>query len=114
MLDLLEALMIFAWGISWPVNIYKSVKTRTARGKSLTFEVIIWIGYAIGIVRKFIEIAQGGEFKPLFYLAFVFYWLNIVMVSIDISLWYRNRRLDRLEDERIARLEAENKERLGL
>ena len=107
MLDLLEAIMILAWGLSWPVNIYKSVKTRTARGKSLTFEVIIWIGYAIGILRKFIQIALGEEIDGLFILSFVFYWLNIVLITVDISLWFRNRKLDRIEDEKLARVKAE-------
>ena len=37
--DLLEALMILCFGISWPLSIYKSWKSRTAKGKSLTFEL---------------------------------------------------------------------------
>ncbi len=41
---LLEALMILCFGLSWPLSIYKSWTSRTAKGKSLYFEVFIWIG----------------------------------------------------------------------
>ena len=52
MSDLLEALMIVCFGLSWPVSIYKSYTSRTAKGKSLFFEVFIWIGYVFVIGRK--------------------------------------------------------------
>ena len=32
MTDLLEALMIVCFGLSWPVSIMKSYKSRTAKG----------------------------------------------------------------------------------
>ncbi|MCR5667290.1 MAG: hypothetical protein K6G01_10725 [Eubacterium sp.] len=99
MINLLEALMIFCWGLSWPVSIRKSWVSRTAKGKSVVFEVFIWFGYVCGIVRKFLQISQGGEFDWLFYLGFIFYFLNIIEVSIDMCLWFRNRRLDREMDK---------------
>lgn len=52
MIDLLEALTIFCFGLSWPLAIRKSLVSRTAKGKSLFFEVFLFIGYAFGIVRK--------------------------------------------------------------
>ena len=52
---LLEALMILCFGLSWPLSIYKSWTSRTAKGKSLYFEVFIWIGYIFGIANKFIS-----------------------------------------------------------
>lgn len=33
--EILETVMILAFGLSWPLSIYKSVKSRTAKGKSL-------------------------------------------------------------------------------
>ena len=39
--DLLETLMIVCFGLSWPISIWKSWKSRTAQGKSLIFEVFI-------------------------------------------------------------------------
>lgn len=95
MIDLLEALMIVCFGLSWPVSIRKSYVSRTAKGKSLFFEVFIWIGYIFGITRKIIQICQGGDFGWLFYMALIFYVLNIVEITIDILLYIRNVKLDR-------------------
>ncbi len=99
MTDLLEALMIICFGLSWPVSIRKSYVSRTAKGKSLTFEIFIWIGYIFGIVRKVLQMNQGGEFGALFYMAFVFYILNLAEITIDILLYFRNARLDRQREK---------------
>lgn len=98
--DLLEALMILCFGLSWPISIRKSWISRTAKGKSLLFEFFIWIGYVFGIVRKVIlwndaRIA-GTPLDWLFYLAWFFYVLNIVEITIDMLLWVRNHHLDKL------------------
>ena len=47
--DLLEALMILCFGVSWPISIRKSWVSRTAKGKSLFFEVFLLIGYICSI-----------------------------------------------------------------
>ena len=36
--DLMEAVMILCFGLSWPISIRKSWVSRTAKGKSLFFE----------------------------------------------------------------------------
>ncbi len=95
--DLLEALTIFCFGLSWPISIRKSVISRTAKGKSLFFEVFLLIGYAFGIVRKIIQTANGGS-GWVFYLSFFFYVLNFIEISIDVLLYFRNVRLDRIND----------------
>ena len=59
--DLLEALTIFCFGLSWPISIRKSIISRTAKGKSLFFEVFLLIGYACGIARKIIQVAGGSD-----------------------------------------------------
>ena len=41
--DLLEALTIFCFGLSWPISIRKSIISRTAKGKSLFFEVFLQV-----------------------------------------------------------------------
>ena len=99
MINLLEMLMIICFGLSWPLSIYKSWVSRTAKGKSLLFECFIWIGYVFGILRKILEIQAGGAHDALFYLAFVFYILNITEITIDMILYVRNRRLDRKAEE---------------
>ena len=53
--DLLEALTIFCFGLSWPISIRKSWISRTAKGKSLFFEVFLLIGYACGIAKKIMK-----------------------------------------------------------
>ena len=92
--EFLEALMVIAFGISWPMNIVKSVRARTAKGKSFLFLIFIWIGYVAGIASKLIS----GNITYVFF----FYVLNLLMVSADILLYFRNRRLDsRAEKETV-------------
>ena len=84
--EMLEAVMVVCFGISWPLSIWKSYQARTAKGKSLIFMLFIEIGYIAGIASKL----TAGKLTYVF----VFYVLNFVMVSIDILLYFRNRRLD--------------------
>lgn len=94
--DLLEALMILCFGLSWPISIRKSWVSRTAKGKSLFFEFFIWIGYVFGIIRKFM--LWGAATAPLdwlFYLSWAFYILNIIEITIDMLLYFRNVKLDK-------------------
>ncbi len=96
MTDLLEALMILCFGLSWPISIRKSWVSRTAKGKSLFFEFFIWVGYVFGIVRKFLMWSPQSDW--LFYLAWIFYFLNITEITVDMILYFRNIRLDRERD----------------
>ena len=91
--NLLEALMIFFFGLSWPISIRKSWVSRTAKGKSLFFEIFLLIGYACGIARKVIQTVEGSS-GFLFYLSFFFYVLNFIEISIDVMLYFRNKKLD--------------------
>ena len=97
LINLLEAFTIFCFGLSWPISIRKSYISRTAKGKSLFFEVFLLVGYAFGIVRKVMQLTYLGEDGFLFYLSFFFYLLNFVEIGIEIALYFRNKRLDRLE-----------------
>lgn len=89
--QLCEIGMLLAFGVSWPFNISKSWRSRTAKGKSLGFELIIVFGYCIGVLGKFITFRRTGvlPYSTWFYLA------DIAMVVIDIVLYFRNRALDR-------------------
>ena len=86
MSEILEALMVISFGISWPTSIVKSLKARTAKGKSLMFLCFIIFGYICGIASK---LASGR----ITYV-FVFYVLNLIMVSFDLALYFRNKKLD--------------------
>ena len=100
--DLLEALTIFCFGLSWPISIRKSWISRTAKGKSLFFEVFLLVGYACGIDKKIIEAAGllGVEPKTgfIFVLSFFLYVLNFIEISIDVCLYFRNKKLDAAAD----------------
>lgn len=91
MSQLFEAIMVIAFGISWPTSIYKSYTARTAKGKSLFFLFFILLGYICGMISK---IATGS----LTYV-FVFYVMNFIMVFIDILLYFRNKRLDQTQEK---------------
>ncbi len=107
-MDLLEALMILCFGLSWPISIYRSCVAKTAKGKSLFFEVFLWIGYVFGIARKFLELhASSGAMNFLFYLGLIFYFLNIFEITIDMALYLRNARLDK-EREALCEAAEEN------
>lgn len=95
--DLLEALTIFCFGLSWPISIRKSLISRTAKGKSLFFEVFLLIGYAFGITKKIIELNMGKS-GFIFFLSFFFYVLNFIEISIDVGLYFRNKKLDELAE----------------
>ena len=82
--------MLVCFGISWPFNIAKSIRSRTAKGKSVAFELLIIAGYLCGLVGKFI-------LGNLSYVVF-FYIADILMVAADLALTLRNRRLDRERD----------------
>ena len=86
--ELFEIIMIVCFGFSWPMNVIKSYRSRTTKGKSLPFLLLIITGYVFGIIGKLI----GGSFK--WYVLF-FYVLNLAMVSVDLALYVRNYRLDK-------------------
>ena len=86
MSELFETFMVVSFGLSWPLSIYKSYTSRTSKGKSLVFMVFILFGYACGIASKLLS-------RHITYVL-VFYILNLVMVSIDLGLFFRNRKLD--------------------
>ena len=85
--ELLEAMMIISFGISWPLSIIRSYRSRSTKGKSIFFSFFILFGYLCGISAKLIEYNHN--------LAFYFYILNITMVTIDICLYFRNQKLEK-------------------
>jgi hypothetical protein len=94
MSEILEILMVLSFGASWPFNVAKSWRARTAKGKSPLFLILILIGYVAGIASKFTNEAYMAALSEKWYVLF-FYGLNFVMVSADLCLYLRNKRLDR-------------------
>lgn len=94
MSELLEIIMIVSFGASWPMNVMKSYKARTAKGKSIAFLCLIFFGYIAGIISKFVNEAYMSSFAQKWYVLF-FYFLNLIMVGIDLIIYFRNRKLDK-------------------
>ena len=93
MAEILEIIMIVSFGASWPMNVMKSYKARTAKGKSVAFLCLILFGYVAGITSKLVNEAYMASFAQKWYVLF-FYVLNFIMVGTDLILYARNRRLD--------------------
>lgn len=86
--EILEIIMVVSFGASWPFNVIKSYKARTAKGKSVLFLGLILFGYVAGIGAKLVI------FNPAKWYVLFFYVLNFVMVAADFLLYIRNKRLD--------------------
>ena len=95
MSELLEITMIVSFGASWPLNVIKSYKARTTKGKSLAFLCLIFFGYIAGIISKLVNEAYMAAFAQKWYVLF-FYVLNLIMVGTDLLLYARNYKLDKL------------------
>ena len=97
MAEIFEVIMIVSFGASWPLNVMKSYKARTTRGKSLAFLLLIFFGYIAGIVSKLINEAYMAQIGTKWYVLF-FYVLNFLMVGADICMYIRNHKLDKAEE----------------
>lgn len=89
-MSFLEAIMLLCFGAAWPFSIARSIRAGTAKGKSPFFLIILQVGYIAGIVNKILY-----HYDFVLYL----YILNFIMVSTDLVLWFRNRRLDKERGE---------------
>ena len=94
MSEIFEIIMVLCFGASWPMNIMRSYRARTAKGKSVLFLVLISIGYVAGIISKFTSESYMANFSSKWYVL-VFYCLNLIMVCIDMCLYFRNTMLDK-------------------
>jgi len=89
---LLEACMLICFGFSWPLNVVKAYKARSTKGSSLAFIILIITGYLAGISAKIIN-------RQFNYVLAV-YFLNLAIVSANVFVYIRNRRLDKKAAER--------------
>lgn len=81
-----ELIMLVCFGISWPFAALKSYRARSTKGKSLLFLIAIWTGYVSGILHKVLYS------QDLVILVYIF---NLTIVSVDLMLYFRNRRLEK-------------------
>ncbi len=79
-MSVLEAGMIVCFGVSWPVAIVKTLRTKSVYGKSRMFLVLVLTGYGLGILHKIFFNLD---------LVLLLYVFNFSMVLIEICLWFR-------------------------
>lgn len=89
-MSIFEAIMLLCFGLAWPMNILKSIRSKTTKGRSLLFQLAILIGYLSGIIHKILYSLD---------IVMVLYCLNFVMVSIDIGLFLYYRRKENLTEQ---------------
>ncbi|MBO7522281.1 MAG: hypothetical protein J6T30_00310 [Bacteroidales bacterium] len=75
-----EVLMLLCFACSWPISIYKAIKTKIVIGKSPVFMVLLIIGYLMGIIHKFLY-----NYDIVTYL----YMFNMTLVTIDLILYLK-------------------------
>jgi hypothetical protein len=88
-MSVFEIAMLVCFGVSWPVSIRRSLVSRSTGGKSLLFMILIIIGYIAGVLHKLL---YSRDFVVLLYA------LNALMVSVDLCLYFRNRKLERAKE----------------
>ena len=85
--SILETIMLVCFGFSWPLNVIKAYKAKTAKGMSLSFVLLIITGYIAGISAKIIS----GQINYVL----IAYILNLAIVSLNIIVYFRNVSLDK-------------------
>lgn len=89
MSQIFETIMLACFGMSWPISVYKSLTSHSTKGKSVVFIIAIIIGYVSGILGKLI----GGQINYVL----VLYMINLLMVSVDLMLYFVNRKHELLQ-----------------
>lgn len=85
--SIFESIMLICFGLSWPLNVIKAYKAKTAKGTSLPFILLIITGYIAGITAKLVT-------NQINYVLIV-YLINLAIVSLNILVYFRNVALDR-------------------
>ena len=86
-MQIFEFTMLACFGLSWPISVYKSIKSKSTQGKSVVFIVAIIIGYISGIIGKIIN-------DQLTYVLII-YCFNLIVVSVDLVLFFINRKREK-------------------
>ena len=89
--QVLEAVMLICFGCSWPMNLIKNYRARSAKAMSLGFIVLIITGYIAGIVAKIFTVNNGGMVAWYVWVVYIF---NVVVVSMNLGVYFINKRYD--------------------
>ena len=80
-MSIFEIVMLICFGAAWPFSIYKSYKSHSNSGKSISFLFIVLAGYLSGTIHKLLYSNDA-----VIYL----YLINLLMVFADIAVYYKN------------------------
>ena len=83
-MQIFEFIMLACFGLSWPISVYKSIESKSTQGKSIVFIIAIIIGYISGIIGKIVN-------HQLTYVLII-YCFNLIVVSVDLVLFFVNRK----------------------
>lgn len=97
--QVLETIMLICFGLSWPVNLVKNYKARSARNISLPFLLLITFGYVAGITAKLIALYSPQYPDPSWYLLTI-YIINLLMMCANIAVYFRNAHLDKVAEKK--------------
>ena len=95
MAEIFEIGMVLCFGASWPFNVIRAYKARTAKGTSLLFMSLIDLGYIGGILNKIFTLIDQGSLNWLKWVAFGFYILNLILVTTGILIYFRNKKIEK-------------------
>lgn len=85
-MSVFELGMLVCFGISWPISVIKSLRMKTAVGKSFIFTLAIWLGYISGIIHKILYSRDAVMYIYIF---------NLTMVTLDLIIYGVNRQRDK-------------------
>lgn len=94
MSEIFEIIMVLSFGASWPFSVVRSYKSKSTRGKSPVFLCLIIFGYIAGIIAKLTNETYMASFSQKWYVL-IFYVINMLMVTADLLIYIRNRKLER-------------------
>ena len=83
-----EVVMLALFGISWPISLMKSIKSKSTKGKSLLFLILIDTRYIFGMCSKFVSTTFNWSTD---WWVFMIYAINFTFVSLDLSMYFINR-----------------------
>lgn len=88
-MQIFEIIMLVCFGLSWPISVYKSIRSKSTKGKSAVFIMAIIIGYISGIIGKIVN-------HQLNYVV-ALYFINLMVVSIDLTLYFINSKHEKTQ-----------------
>ncbi len=86
-----EIIMLVCFGFSWPINLVKALKSKTARGTSPIFLTLILIGYACGVISKLL----ANQIN----VVLTVYFINILFVLLNLIVFFKNKAMEKQKSQ---------------